>query len=260
MPNIRPTFSRNVHLDKYGHTEVTIQDQFSEIIDLYMCNEIAKTTPISSIEIDDTSIDVDDTTGATVGDCINISEDGNVFQAIVSSISGDTINFSAPSDYAFTTSAEVCFAEWDFSVANGTTTPVIYKVCPPSGAKWDITNINFTIVDTGTSTQFTASGFGNIIGGLTNGIILRKVDGITKNVWQINNNGGFSDRGCRYDIDRAGFFGANEIGLSATYCINDKGVTIRLDGDTDDELNIIVQDDLTGLDKMAVVAQGHVVE
>lgn len=41
---------------------------------------------------------------------------------------------------------------------------------------------------------------------------------------------------------------------------NKNGVVVRLNGDTQYKLEIINQDDLTGLSKLAHVFQGHVVQ
>lgn len=234
--------------------DVAIQDQFSEIINLYMCNVKATTTLTTSYAKDVKIVVVTSATGAVIGDCINISENGRVFQSIVTGIATNTINIASPTDQAFTTAAIVCFAEWDFAQSNGSVTPVIHKICPPKGAMWDITKMNFNITD---GTAMDDGLFGGITA-LTNGLIFRVVDGYTKQMSIISNNAGFREYGfnCQYnDKAPAGLYG-----FSGSLNIKENGVVIRLNGDTNDELQIIVNDNLTTLTKFAVVCQGHTVE
>jgi len=242
-------------LEQNGGVPVNVQDQTSEIIDLYMCDDRGSTNPTSGIDLDDTEITVDDITGAGVGDCMNISENGRTFQAIILSIVDSTITFNAPSDQAFTTSADVCFGEWNMNV-NGASASKIYRIAPPAGAEWDIVRI---IIGMSDNVEMDDGKFGGI-SSLTNGVVLRVKNGYTKNVFVVSDNGGFRERS--FDIiyaDKApaGTYG---FGCRRTFGGQSKnGVTIRLNGDNGDELQLIIQDDLTDLLKLAIVCQGHTV-
>jgi hypothetical protein len=238
-----------------GALDVAIQDQYTEIINLYMCNVQATTNFTSNIELYATSGVVANATGAVLGNCINISENGRVFQSIITGIDGTTITFVSGVDQAFTTNAVVCFAEWDFAQANGSVTPLIYKICPPAGAVWDLTKLNFSITD---GAEMDDAKFGGITQ-LTKGLVFRVVDGYTKQMAIISNNAGFREYG--FDTvynDRAG--GTGVYGYNGSLRITDNGVVLRLNGNNQDEFQIIVSDNLTALTKLAFIIQGHTVE
>jgi hypothetical protein len=238
-----------------GSLDVAIQDQYTEIINLYMCNVQGTTALTEDVDLYATSLSVANATGAIVGNCINISENGRVFQSIVTVVDGTTITIASGTDQAFTTNAVVCFAEWDFAQADGSTTPLIYKICPPAGAVWDLTKLNFSITD---GIEMDDGKFGGITA-LTNGLIFRVVDGYTKQMGIITNNAGFREYG--FDTvynDRAG--GTGVYGYNGFLRITDNGVVMRLNGDNGDEFQIIVRDNLTALTKLAFVIQGHTVE
>lgn len=237
-----------------GSIPVILQDQFSEIISLYMCQNKGTTTLTTSYVINTKIVVVASATGASVGDAIEISENGRLFQSIITNIATNTITMASPTDQAFTTGAVVTFGEWDFAQANGSVTPVVYKIKPPVGVKWDITKLNFSFTD---DTTMDDGKFGGITA-LTSGLIFRAVDGYTKQMGIISNNAGFREYGfeCQYsDKAPAGLYGYN-----GNLKIKDTGVVMRLNGDTGDEFQIIVNDNLTGLTKLAFVCQGHTVE
>lgn len=236
-----------------NNLSVIIADQITEVVDLYFCHEKATTNPTVALSLDDRQITVADTTGAVVGECINIREDVYFFQAIIQSIVGNVITFNAFIDYPFTTEASVCFAEWNMAV-DGSVTPVIFTICPPANATWDLTRIIGNITDSSAMDD-------GLFGGtpsLSNGVILRVSDGYDKNIFIVSDNGGFTERAydARYsDKAPAGLYGFS---FRRTFAGQNKnGVVIRLDGSTNDQLQLIIQDDLTDLVKFACVAQGH---
>ena len=254
-------FNKILHRPTQLGLDVYVQDQTTEIIDLYMVNIAGAITPVLSAGalIDAKTINVVSSTGvlATGVHAINISENGRTFQAIVTAVTATSISFNAPLDMDITTAAVVKVGNWNMNV-NGSVTPVIYCVCPPPGVTWDITRIIGSIND---DVEMDATTFGGIAS-LDNGMVLRVVDGYTKNIFVVNNNGGFTERAydTEYDDRRSP---QSEYGFSyrRTFAGQEKnGVVIRLNGDTGDKLEIIIQDDLTALAKLAHVVQGHVVD
>jgi len=239
--------------------DVSIQDQTTEIIDLYMVNLDDAVTPTitAPADIDDKVISVDATTGITAGDAINISENGRTFQAIVLSVTGTSITFNAPLDMAVTASAVVQVGKWDMAV-DGSTEPKIYRVTPPAGATWDI--VKLTIGMTASATMDDST-FGPLTA-LTNGVVLRVVDGQTKNIFVVSDNGGFAER-CSYDAVYHTEVTSDVYAFRArrTFGGQDKnGVVVRLSAG--DSLEFIVQDNLADVTftKFACVVQGHAVQ
>ena len=245
-----------VYNDRYKAKQVIIQDQYSTSIDLYLCKQNGVTTLTEDVNIDDTSITVVSNTGAVVGDCINIREDTRYFQSIVSNINGNIISFASPLDYNFTTNAEVCFGEWDLSTANGTlVNPIEFSICPPPNAIYDIYEITVSFEDNAVMYESTFGG----ITQLTNGFIIRISDGYTKNLCLVSNNAGFRE----YGFDNI----YEDKVPSGTYAFSAKknykktnGVSLRIDGKTQDKIIVIVQDNLNALTKLAVTVHGHIVD
>ena len=221
---------------------------------LYLCNILAETTLATLAVVNAKSVTVTSGTGALVGDCINIRQGTKIFQSIITVVSGNVITFASPLDNAFTVGALICFAEWNLS-ANGSVTPKVYKVCPPPNARFHIASISITMTDAAVMHEGL---FGNIAR-LTKGIIGRRTDGQISNYFLISNNVGFFQNG--YET----YYPAKA--PSGVYSFNARkkfmeihGNVIALEGITADELQIIVQDDLTGIDEFTVTVQGHIVE
>lgn len=233
--------------------DIYMQDQHSEIIDLYMCRMLGNSNPSGVTVINSVSIVVDSVVGAAVGDCIEITENGRLFQGVVKSVVGNTVTFNAPTDQEFTTEAIVSFGEWNMN-GDGSGVTLTYKVQPPAGSKWDITRIIFGMLD---DSPMDDGKFGGIAS-LPNGIVLRVFNGCEKNIFVVNDNGGLRERS--FDVEYADKAPAGDYGFGCrrTFGGQDKnGVTIRLDGDTNCQLQMLVRDDLTQLLKLAVVVQGH---
>ncbi len=101
--------------------------------------------------------------------------------------------------------------------------------------------------------------FGGITA-LTKGVFLRKVNGVIKNIFNAKTNGDIALNCSTYSYaDKAG---AGNYGFRAIKTFGgqeNQGVIIRLAGDTQDTLEIVVQDNLTGLTGMYIMAKGHTV-
>lgn len=241
--------------DKYKGFDVQIQDQYSESIDFYLCKDNGTTNPTVAMSIDDVTITVASNTGAAVGDCINIRENARMFQSVISNVNGNIITFNSPVDYAFSTSAIVCFGEWNLATANGSTTPAIFCIQPPENAIYDIYDISISMED---NTAMYESTFGGITA-LTKGIVGRITDGYSKNLFLCNNNAGFREYGFATEYPDKVPSGTFAFWADKSFK-TENGVSLRVDGSTQDKIEIIVQDDLTGLSKLAVTVHGHLVE
>ena len=239
-----------------------LQDKRSEVVDIYMTNLDDAITPTltQGQSIDDQTITVDDATGVlgTGVHAINISENGRTFQAIVTNVAGNVITFNAPLDMNITVDAVVQIALWNMNI-NGSVTKKYFSVSPPTGAKWDITRI---IIGMTGESAMDDSTFGNLAS-LTNGVVLRRINGVLENIFVVQNNGGFAER-C-YDTEYPTKVPAGIYAFRArrTFAGQEKnGVVIRLDGDSNDRLEFIINDDLSdaSFTKFACVVQGNVVE
>lgn len=254
-----------------GNVPVAIQDQHTEIIDLVMHKEIDNFTLNQSYIIGDRSLYIEvNSIAPVVGDVICLKEKVAFYQAEIISvtlISGTSylIEVDTPLDYEFTSSSFGCTSTTNMAI-DGSVTPVIFKVSPKyldEDMEWDITRIIFVMSGEGvgvTNDHPDDSDFG-VTGNLDNGIVLRSVNGITKNIFNVKRNGEFRLRA--YDVtytekSKAGLY---SISTRRTFSGIDKnGVTVRLNAVTSDTIEVIIQDDLTEMFGMKAVIQGHVVK
>jgi len=259
-----------IPVDSEGNLETIKQDQHTEIIDLKLHITLDTLTLLANYAVGDTSIDVE-TTGdiPVIGDSICLKESTSFYQSevlTVTPIAGNqyTLGMDMPLDYPFTTSAFGCLNDDNLAV-DGSVTPVVYQVSPENltDVEWDLTRLLLSFRGPGYGTPPNdhpdSAGFG-AMGPITNGIVLRSVNGITKNIFNAKTNFDFSSRA--YDVDYVDANKIGEYGVSVRRSFNgdDKnGVTIRLEAATEDAFQIIVHDDLTDMTEFVAVIQGHVV-
>ena len=99
------------------------------------------------------------------------------------------------------------------------------------------------------------------ISALANGVVLRKVDGVYHNIFNIKTNGDFALRSFDVAYDDKAPAGSYGFRCRTTFAGQSKrGVTIRLNGTSGDELQILNQDSLGALSHFNAIVQGHVVE
>jgi len=245
-----------------GGMPVNIQDQITPVVDLYLHTHIEGVYSIStSSTLDTRSIVMNSTVTPVTGNLLCLKESGRYYQGRILSFTGSnpyTLTVDAPLDYAFSTAAEISLTEHDLAV-DGSSARVIYHIRPPDGVKWDIVRLIFYIED---NLSMDDAEFGAGVA-LTNGVVLRVVDGIYSNVFIVKTNGEFGERSYdkMYSVGAVAGPGVYSLTIRRTFGGQDKnGVVLRLDGSTLDDLEVIVQDDLSGLLNFHVIAQGHVVQ
>lgn len=243
----------DVFIDGERYNPVSVQDPVQEPIDLYICHTTGETTLASSAATGSESISVTSATGATLYQAACIMEGGHVFQTVITDINGTTISIGSPIDKGFSAGAYVMFSDWDLSRANGSAvSPVIYKLKPPFGVKWHIYTIIASIED---DTVMYDSTFGGIAA-LNNGLAARIVDGTTKQLFLITNNGGFKEYGFSVDYNGKVPSGTYAMLAEKQYPVKN-GVALVLDGTKEDMIEIPVRADLTGISKFAISVHGH---
>jgi hypothetical protein len=253
-----------------GSLKVIIQDQHTEIIDLLLHRPLNNLTLNQTYSIGDRNIIVE-TTGVTpvIGNVVCFKELTAFYQGeilTVTAITGNfyTIELDTPIDFPFSNNTNGCVSTTNMAV-DGSVTPQIFYITPyglNENVEWDITRILFVMSGEGigaTNDHPDDSDFG-VTSNLENGIVLRSVNGITKNIFNIKRNGEFRLRA--YDVtytekSKAGLY---SVGVRRSFNGPDKnGVTVRLLAETGDTIEIIIQDDLTEQFGMKAVVQGQVV-
>lgn len=236
--------------------KISIQDQHTFIISAYLVFNITDTVLTLNTSIGDVIVNVGAEHGSVNGNILCMTEDVRHYQGMITSVSGDVLTLDTPLDYAFTTSASVHIGEHDLSV-DGSDSTIIYNTYPPAGISWDITRIMVYIED---NVVMDSGKFGGIPA-LINGIVLRKKNGIYQNIYNLKTNGELSQRSYDVRYDDKAPAGVYALTSRTSFSGQDKhGVTIRLDGDDSDELQVLVQDDLSELSHLHIIAQGHVVQ
>ena len=238
--------------------DVILQDATTLALDLpFIKAQQFTTLAVATVE-DATTITVDNPTGYVDGNVVGLfSGDGSFYFGKQLSIAGSVVTLDTPIDGVFDIGASSLTAIDNMNV-DGSATPQIFQIGGGNGGTGgltiDITRIMGYLQDA-TTMDDALFGGGNA---LTKGIVFRYNNTILNNFWNAKTNGELSL--LSYDFsytDKApsGSYGAR---FRNTYAGTDKhGVVIRLKpGDT---LELIIQDDLTGLEKFNMLAQGHVI-
>jgi len=239
--------------------DVSVQDQHTEIVDVYLCREISTTALASEAVANTRSVTLATGHGAVVGNVLCI-KNGTWYQGRILTVVGDVITVNQPFNRTYPTGSTARITSSDMNV-NGSVTPVVFSIYPPATLKWDITRIIGVIRDDAAMDDGKFGGLAQ----LAVGVMFRvKIDDTHyNNLFNARNNGEFAVR--TYDVSYidATLGPSGQYGLRFRRSFNgfDKnGVVVRLYPGGDNRLEVVVQDDLTGLAYFSVVAQGHVVE
>lgn len=251
---------------------VEIQDQHTAVVDLLMYQVLDTFTLLQDYEIDDQVVDIE-TTGIvpTLDHHLCFKEAQAFLQAgilEVTPIAGNqyTVKLDQPLDFPYTTAGGCSVQNVNIALADGSVTPEIFYLSPENlepGTEWDITRGIISFVGPGPVADPAPDDtrFGTIEA-LANGIVFRAIDGIAKNLFNAKTNADLRLR-CGGDLT---FIDANKRGeysvvARRTFSGQEKnGVTVRMSADTNDRIEVIVQDDLTDMTRMVVNVQGHVVQ
>jgi hypothetical protein len=243
--------------------DVAIQDQTTPSFDLFFIQAINAPTALSNaVEIDDTSLVVDSVANFSAGNYLGvfspIAGGGRFLFAEVISVVGNTITIDSPIDFAYGAGSNVISTTRELNVNGaGTSQTFNVRVSAPATISVDITRVMIQIT---TDDPPAFDEFGDIVGGLINGVVLRRANDVTRNIWNVKTNSEFAN--LAYDMttyQQTGPQAVNGIAVRYTFSGQDKhGVTVRLE--PGDSLELIIQDDLSSLNSFRVIAQGHLVD
>jgi hypothetical protein len=252
--------TNQVPCEENGGIPVNLQDQVTRPLILKF-NDVLSSTTLSVDAVKDTkTIVVTSPTNFISGRYVILfdpSTNNFSFYTVVS-VSGAIITLDTPLDYSYTIGTYVDIAITNMNV-DGSVTPVVYGLrgigSPPGvDISADFTRVIFNCI---ADSAVDLTKFGNLTR-LTNGLVLRRRDGVYQNIFNIKDNGELA--GICYDltIEAANnpVQGVDGFYARLTFAGQNKiGVAIRLP--LGDDLEIIIQDDLTDLLKLEVVAEGH---
>ena len=235
-------------------TDVSIQSGVAPLYVVNFSNIVAETTTTSLGALDDYVINVTSAAGFVVGQYLTIYSvaDNRVFFANVLSISTLAITLDRPLDFPFPIGAAVSVGVTDMAV-DGSVTPQIFGVRNPSVAdvplEVDISRLMFAML---TSTTPTLSDLGDITNGVTRGIQIRRVDGTYQNICNFKTN--MEMKNIMFDLEIQDAASQAQDGITGRFTFERLGQVVRIGAGED--LQIVIQDDLSSLDSFTVIAEG----
>lgn len=237
--------------------DATIQDSTSPLMIVKASKPVAGTTLTSTTAKEDYIINVASAAGFVVGQFLtiyNVAAD-RVFFSEILAINALAITLDTPLDFEYVSGSPVGVGDNNMNV-NGSVTPVIFGIRNPSGPSIplsiDITRLMFKCL---TDAAVDLSKFGDIVGGLLRGIVIRRIDGEYLNIFNAKTNGDLKNAMYNFDVELAGAQGQD--GFTGRFTFggqNRMGAVVRLGPGED--LEIVIQDDLTSLDNFIIIAEG----
>lgn len=243
--------------------KVFIQDQTSPALLIKANKVLASSTLATPTVIGERTCTVASSTGMTVGNMlIATSVVGHRYYfGDILAIDGDDIEVDTPFDYAYEAGQQADATTTDMSV-DGSVTPQVFGLRvaePPSGidVAIDVTRLIFAC---STENAVDLSKFGDIVGGLTRGLVVRHRNNTFMNIFNVKTNGDIA--ALMYDWTPYAATnpvqGQNGFSARMSFAGQDKvGVTIRVEKLED--LEFIIQDDLSTIENLQITIEGHVV-
>ncbi len=243
-----------------GAINVHDADVHNILINKYIHQHTATITTLAVATVGGGSeymIDVASTAGFAVGDFIDINTTTiETTHPKILGIAGTIFTLDRRIDRAHAIGDIVTKVIIDISSQIGSlASPQVYYIGPPPGEVWHMQRLLFSMVH---PTAADLGTFGNIASpGLTNGIIVRA---------RISNNyGTMTNWKITADIKTDMFdvefdsrsTGGGSYGTSGRGTFTEAGIVLRLDGDEEDRVELLVQDDITALDSFTMKVQGH---
>jgi len=247
----------------HGGLDVNVQDQTTPVVVLPV-NINTNTTLLTAIALaEQYDITVASTTGISIGSYIRIISPATerLYVGFVLAVNGLVVTMDRylDSDLPVDAIVDVCFTNMN---VDGSVTPQIFGVrnSPTSAQLSGTIDITRMMFGCRTTNAVDLSKFGDLPA-LIRGIQIRRTDGITVNIFNAKTNGELATLMYDFTIYDAqnsqqgqnGFLGRLTFGGPSKI-----GVVVRLGPGED--LEVIIQDDLSDLERFEIVLEGHVVE
>ena len=223
--------------------------------ELYHLHTGVDSTLSVAVSSGDTAITLADTTGFVVGGVIQInnSQIESTFPVITAVPGGGVLTLDRPLDFGYDIGdlVEVVITELSATIGS-LAAPIIYQLKPEPGRIWFITRL---ILGMTHSSAGTDDAFGNLTA-LANGAVLRTfVDGQFESFTNWKTNGDIKLD--MFNVTYSDSAGPSLFGTFGRQTFTRIGVAVELNGNNDDVMDIIIQDDLTGLSSFFLNGQGY---
>ena len=241
-----------------GAMDVHVADSHNKTINEFFYNITATTTTLSSnADAQDRVITVANPAIFAAGDHLDLAN-GTIEESthpIIISISVNDITLDRPLDSSFVIGDTVTKLISNMAV-NGSVTPVSFKLSPHIGEHWHILRFLSSFTHSSAADDST---FGDL-SALTNGVLLRKYDAASDEYYTYTNWKNNADMVLdMYDVDYGTKAGGGLFSTRSRFSIKSATEAVpKIDQTAGDYLEILIQDDLTGLNSYSIKAQGHV--
>ena len=239
------------------------QDQTSPVLIIKANKVIVTTSLLNAVAIDDEACEVVDASGMTVGNLLIVTSTiGNrYYHSRILGIAANVLSLDTPFDYAYEAGQQVDATTTNMAVNGSITSPEVFGLRvaePPPGIEIavDVTRIIITCKTLG---NVDLSKFGDLTA-LTNGFVMRHKNGFYQNIFNVKDNSEIASIVYDWVVYSANNPNQGQNGFVAklTFAGQDNlGVTIRV-GVLED-IQFLVQDDLTGLQSLEITFEGHIV-
>jgi hypothetical protein len=252
---------------------VFVQDQTTPVLTTPLLQTRAAVTLAADAVRDSRTIELTAAHGTLFGEVMELAETGTAkfMQAAVidplgiaaegDPVVGNTITLDQPVNRAYTVAGSAVFRSTKNLLVDGSVTPQIFSVLPLPSQSGDMVRVILEMRGVvGGDMDFTT--FGSEAA-LINGVVFRvkESDGNFRNLFNFKSNSDFIEQGFDHDFLLPRVPGNTIAGFTSrvTWGGQSKhGVVIRLDGSLGEELQVIIQDDLTGGNtRFHLTAQGH---
>lgn len=238
--------------------DVHVADVHNQIVNRHIHQHtLIETTLAVTSAVNDYQITVVSAAGFAVNDYLHINTtDFETTHPRINNIVGNVFTLDRRLDVAHLAGDTITKAIINMALAGQIGTmavPQEYAMWPEPGLIFHITRILFAM-EHGTAGDL---GLFGDLAPLVNGVLIRvKINGQygTLTNWKTNADIKTDMFDVEFDA-RSG--GGGTWGTSGRGTFTETGAVLRLNGDTDDRLEIYVQDDITGLDSFTMKAQGH---
>jgi len=226
-------------------------------------NQIANGTDTDTATIavyDAYSVDVVDITGFVVGYTAVIADPltGRFYFGKIMSIVGNTITLDTPFDYDYPVGSLCDCRRLNMNIDGSTTTEKFYirgEGTREIPAVFDISRIIITCT---TATPCDLSTFGDLAA-LTNGLVMRRVNGETTNIFNVKSNQDLANLAFDFQIYDKTRPNEGQDGFTCRLTFNGQskmGVAIRIGPGED--IEFLIQDDLSALTNLKIIVEGHI--
>ena len=245
-----------------NNNDVSISDQTTYPVIANFNKVVTYSTSTIFAAINTNQITVSNITGFVVGQYLQLFSMSNnkFYLGNIIEINSNTIVLDTPLDNDFDIGTYVIGANKNLNV-NGSVTTEIYSLRNATlglgvlDIDFDITRLIF-ICETTSSVDL--SKFGDMIGGIQKGVVLRRIDGENRNIFNVKTNGDLANIMYDFAVQQATNPAQGQNGFLGrlTFSGQEKmGVALRIKPGED--LQIIIQDDLSTLIKFYIIAEGH---